>query len=156
MLLFGTKQNDYEREKYIMKNEIEKSKLVHDPLMARALLRRGMKAIDCKPLKNDKTRTVIVFKDTVEFRSVLAELSKEWVPVDMQVKEIVDPRAARAMLKNGMNLIDYKEAKVDDKSKMVFVFEDTEEFEEAYTNFVDEHRYNKEPSEYEQIEICFD
>ena len=139
-----------------MRNEIEKSKLVHDPLMARALLRRGMKAIDCKPLKNDKTRTVIVFKDTAEFRGVLAELSKEWVPIDMVVKEIIDPRVARAMLKNGMNLIDYKEAKVDDKSKMVFVFEDTDEFEKAYANFVDEHRFKKESEEYEQIELCFD
>lgn len=137
-----------------MKTEIEKSKLVHDPLMARALLRRGMKAIDCKPLKNDKTRTVIVFKDTPEFRSVLAELSKEWVPIDMSVKEISDPRIARAMLKRGMNLIDYKEAKIDGSSKMVFVFEATEEFEETYAQVLKERA--KRDAEYEQIEIKFD
>ena len=126
------------KERYIMRNENEKSKLVHDPLMARALLRRGMKAIDCKPLKNDKKRTVIVFRDTPEFRSVLAELSAEWVPVGVSVKEITDPRVARAMLKRGMNLIDYKESKIDDKTKMVFVFECTAEFEHEYECFMED------------------
>ena len=138
-----------------MRTDIEKSKLVHDPLMARALLRRGMKAVDCKPLKNDKTRTVIVFKDTPEFRSVLAELSKEWVPIDINIKEIYDPRIARAMLKRGMNLIDYKESKIDDKSKMVFIFENTDELEQLYTYLLEE-RVKKEFENSEPIELCFD
>lgn len=111
-------------------HENEKSKLVHDPLVARALLRRGCAVIDCKPLKNDRQRTVLVFKDTPKFRELLAELSKEWGDIEVETMEIVDPRMARALLKKGMTLVDYKESKVEDKTKMVFVFERNDDFDQ--------------------------
>lgn len=142
-----------------MRNKTEnvKSKLVHDPLVARALLKRGMHAIDCKPLKNDKKKTVIVFEDTPQFRKVLGELSEEWVPVDIAVKEVCDPRVARALLKRGMKLLDYKEAKIDGSSKMVFVFEATDELEDVYAQILQERA--KKDSEYEsdvRVEVDLD
>lgn len=142
-----------------MRNKIEnvKSKLVHDPLVARALLRRGMHAIDCKPLKNDKKKTVIVFEDTPQFRKVLGELSEEWVSVDIAVKEVCDPRVARALLKRGMKLLDYKEAKIDGSSKMVFIFEATDELEDVYAQILQERA--KKDSEYEsdvRVEVDLD
>ena len=137
-----------------MRTENVKSKLVHNPLVARALLKRGMHAIDCKPLKNDKKKTVIVFEDTPQFRKVLSELSEEWISVDVPVKEVCDPRVARALLKRGMRLLDYKEAKIDGSSKMVFVFEATDEFEMIYVQILEERA--KKDAEYEQVEIEFD
>ena len=137
-----------------IKTENIKSKLVHDPLVARALLKRGMHAIDCKPLKNDKTRTVIVFEDTPQFRQALSELAEDWISVDVPVKEVNDPRIARALLKRGMKLLDYKEAKANNPSKMMFVFEATDEFDEVYAQILEERA--KKDAEYEQIEIEFD
>ena len=113
-------------------HENEKSKLVHDPLVARALLRRGCEVIDCKPLKNDKKRSVLVFRDTPKFREHLSELCQEWATIDVEIMEISDPRMARALLKKGMTLVDYKETKVEDKTKMVFVFERNDDFDQIF------------------------
>ena len=118
--------------------------------MARALLRRGCEVIDCKPLKNDRQRTVLVFKDSPEFRTHLAELSKEWNDVDIGTMDIGDPRMARALLKRGMTLVDYKEAKVDDKNKMVFVFKYDEEFAQTLEILTEEAKAKKEAEELEQ------
>ena len=128
----------------------EKSKLVHDPLVARALLRRGCEVIDCKPLKNDKKRSVLVFRDTPKFRKHLSELYQEWSDIDVVTKEIDDPRVARTLLKRGMTLVDYKETKVDDKNKMVFVFEDNDNFQKELDIVVAEIcARNKRPFEFD-------
>lgn len=140
----------------------EKSKLVHDPLVARALLRRGCEVIDCKPLKNDKKRSVLVFRDTPKFRKHLSELYQEWDDIDVTTKDIDDPRVARMLLKRGMTLVDYKETKIDDKNKMVFVFEYNDEFEKELGDVVAEiGSRNKRSFEFEvefvaEVEVDLD
>ena len=120
----------------MIENTNVKSKLVFDPLTARALLKRGMKVIDCKPLKNDKKKTILVFEDTVEFRKALAEISNELGLVCENAINVEDPRIARALLKKQAKLIDYRLMKIEDKSKMVFVFENTDGIEEAIAEIV--------------------
>lgn len=120
----------------MIENTNVKSKLVFDPLTARALLKRGMKVIDCKPLKNDKKKTILVFEDTVEFREALAEISNELGLVCENAINVEDPRIARALLKKQAKLIDYRLMKIEDKSKMVFVFENTDGIEEAIAEIV--------------------
>ena len=120
----------------MIENTNVKSKLVFDPLTARALLKRGMKVIDCKPLKNDKKKTILVFEDTVEFRKALAEISNELGLVCENAINVEDPRIARALLKKQAKLIDYRLKKIEDKSKMVFVFENTDGIEEAIAEIV--------------------
>jgi hypothetical protein len=135
---FNTIQNDL-KERNNMREIIkdnEKSKLVHDPLVARALLRRGCEVIDCKPLKNDKKRSVLVFRDTPKFRKHLSELYQEWQEIDVATQDVEDPRVARTLLKRGMTLVDYKETKVDDKNKMVFVFEQNDAFQKELDDIV--------------------
>ena len=58
--------------------EIRKSKLVFDMRVCRKLLHAGMKCIDCKPLKTDKSKTVLVFEDTPEFQKAYEEISAEF------------------------------------------------------------------------------
>lgn len=60
-----------------MENTNVKSKLVFDYRACRALLKRGMKVIDCKPLKTDKTKPVLVFECTPEFEVALSEVMAE-------------------------------------------------------------------------------
>ena len=137
-------------------NENIKSKLVFDPLTARALLRRGMRAIDCKPLKNDRTKTIIVFEDTQEFRAALSEISKEWVSAEMNVHEIDDPRIARYLLKRGEHLVDYKAVRADGVTKMIFVFENTEEFQLALAQIIEEIEVKKIEWESKQLATDLD
>ena len=141
-----------------MRNKIEnvKSKLVHDPLVARALLKRGMHAIDCKPLKNDRTKTIIVFEDTQEFRAALSEISKEWASAEMNVHEIDDPRIARYLLKRGEHLVDYKAVRADGVTKMIFVFENTEEFQLALAQIIEEIEAKKIEWESKQLATDLD
>lgn len=65
-----------------MENTNVKSKLVFDYRACRALLKRGMKVIDCKPLKTDKTKPVLVFECTPEFEKALSE-----VMADLKAKD---------------------------------------------------------------------
>lgn len=60
-----------------MENTNVKSKLVFDYRACRALLKRGMKVIDCKPLKTDKTKPVLVFECTPEFENALVDVMAE-------------------------------------------------------------------------------
>lgn len=60
-----------------MENTNVKSKLVFDYRACRALLKRGMRVIDCKPLKTDKTKPVLVFECTQEFEVALSEVMAE-------------------------------------------------------------------------------
>lgn len=70
-----------------MENTNVKSKLVFDFRACRALLKRGMRVIDCKPLKTDKTKTVLVFEGTPEFEEALAEITAELKAKDEAKKE---------------------------------------------------------------------
>lgn len=54
-----------------------KSKLVFEPRAWRALLKKGMRVIDCKPLRSDPTRTVLVFEDTPAFQEAFADVMAE-------------------------------------------------------------------------------
>lgn len=67
-----------------------KSKLVFDYRACRALLKRGMRVIDCKPLKTDKTKPVLVFEDTPEFEAALAEVTAELKAKDEAKIEVVE------------------------------------------------------------------
>lgn len=122
----------------MIENTNVKSKLVFDPLTARALLKRGMKVIDCKPLKNDKKKTILVFEDTPEFRAALAEISNSLGDACENVANVDDPRVARALLKRQARLVDYRLIKDEDKSKMVFIFENINGLEEAMAEIIAE------------------
>lgn len=74
----------------ITENTNVKSKLVFDMRACRALLKRGMRVIDCKPLKTDKDRTVLVFENTPEFQVALAEITSELKAKDDAKKELVE------------------------------------------------------------------
>ena len=65
--------------------DIRKSKLVFDMRVCRKLLHAGMKCIDCKPLKTDKSKTVLVFEDTPEFQKAYEEISAEFKRKDENV-----------------------------------------------------------------------
>lgn len=65
-----------------MENTNVKSKLVFDYRICRALLKRGMRVIDCKPLRTDKTKPVLVFEDTPEFEEALVEITAEFKAKD--------------------------------------------------------------------------
>lgn len=67
-----------------------KSKLVFDYRACRALLKRGMRVIDCKPLKTDKTKPVLVFEDTPEFEEALAEVTAELKAKDEAKSEVTE------------------------------------------------------------------
>ena len=73
-----------------MENTNVKSKLVFDMRACRALLKRGMRVIDCKPLKSDKEKTVLVFEDTLEFQAALAEIMTELKEKDELKKESIE------------------------------------------------------------------
>ena len=73
-----------------MENTNVKSKLVFDMRACRALLKRGMRVIDCKPLKSDKEKTVLVFEDTLEFQAALAEIMTELKEKDELKKEPIE------------------------------------------------------------------
>ena len=73
----------------ITENTNVKSKLVFEPRAWRALLKRGMRVIDCKPLKDDKEKTVLVFEDTPEFQVALVEIMAEIKAKDDAKKELV-------------------------------------------------------------------
>lgn len=73
-----------------MENTNVKSKLVFDYRAVRMLLKRGMKIIDCKPLKTDKTKPVLVFEDTPEFRVALDEVMLELKTKDEEKKEVIE------------------------------------------------------------------
>lgn len=73
-----------------MENTNLKSKLVFDMRACRALLKRGMRVIDCKPLKSDKEKTVLVFEDTLEFQAALAEIMTELKEKDELKKEPIE------------------------------------------------------------------
>lgn len=75
-------------------NKNVKSKLVFDYRVCRLLLRAGMKVIDIKPLKTDKTKPVIVFEDTPEFEQALAEITAEFKAKDEAKNEAVETEAA--------------------------------------------------------------
>ena len=74
----------------ITENKNVKSKLVFEPRAWRALLKRGMKVIDCKPLKDNKDKTVLVFEDTPEFQVALAEIMAELKAKDDAKKEVTE------------------------------------------------------------------
>lgn len=66
-----------------------KSKLVFEPRAWRALIRKGFNVIDCKPLKTDPTRSILVFEDTPEFQEALAEIMADIKAKDDARKEAI-------------------------------------------------------------------
>jgi hypothetical protein len=74
----------------MIENTNVKSKLVFDYRACRALLKRGMRVVDCKPLKTDKTKPVLVFEDTPEFEEALTEVMAELKAKDEAKKEPVE------------------------------------------------------------------
>lgn len=75
-------------------NKNVKSKLVFDYRVCRLLLRAGMKVIDVKPLKTDKTKPVLVFECTPEFEEALAEIIAEFKAKDEAKNESVKTETA--------------------------------------------------------------
>ena len=69
---------------------------------------------------------------------------------------IFDAKIARKLLKQGYVVIDIKPNR-ENTDKSIFVFENTEEFQQALTKIMDEIQAKKEAEvEYEQLELCFD
>ena len=133
--------------------ENKKSKLIFDIFEAKALLRRGMKVVDCKPLNTDRTKTVLVFENTPEFRQVLSEIRNSY-KLNIDTKDIIDPRVARALLKRGMQMVDCRLSDVD-KSRMVFTFANTEAFQINCNEVINEIQAKKD-AESERLAIDLD
>ena len=69
---------------------------------------------------------------------------------------IFDAKIARKLLKQGFVVIDIKPNR-ENTDKSIFVFENTEEFQQALTEIMEEIQAKKEAeAEYEQPEMCFD
>lgn len=58
-------------------------------------------------------------------------------------KLVFDAKVARALCKKGFHIIDIKPLR-DDPDKTVFVFENTEDFQEAFAQIMDEIKAKKE------------
>ena len=69
-------------------------------------------------------------------------------------KLVFDARIARALCKKGFSIIDIKPLR-GEPDKTVFVFANTEEFQVAFTQILDEAKTKKE-SEYEQATFDLD
>ena len=137
------------------KNENKKSKLIFDILEAKALLRRGMKVVDCKPLNTDRSKTVLVFENTPEFRQALSEI-RNLCKLNIDTKDIIDPRVARALLKRGMQMVDCRLSDID-KSRMIFTFANTEVFQINLNEIMDEIQAKKDTeTKSEQPTIALD
>ena len=79
----------------------------------------------------------------------------ENIKIEMKKSKLVfDARIARALCKQGFYIIDIKPLR-GDPDKTVFVFENTEEFQMAFTHIMDEIKARKE-AESEQIMIDLD
>ncbi len=58
-------------------DESKETKLIFSPNVARALLKLGNTIVDIKPNKENKQRTVFVFKNDEHFRNSFNEAVKE-------------------------------------------------------------------------------
>ncbi|HCC07276.1 MAG TPA: hypothetical protein DEP72_03790 [Clostridiales bacterium] len=58
----------------IMETMTKKTKLVFNPVVARKLLKRGYHLIDLKPLKENKDKTIFVFKNDDKLVETLRSL----------------------------------------------------------------------------------
>lgn len=67
---------------------------------------------------------------------------------DKKSKLVFDPRIARPLCKRGFYIIDLKPLR-GEPDKSVFVFENTDEFQVAFAEIMDDIKSKKEP-EYEQ------
>lgn len=65
-----------------MESKNVKSKLCFDMRVCRKLIHMGCNVIDCKPLKTDKTRTVLVFEDNELFQKAFEEITAEFKAKD--------------------------------------------------------------------------
>ena len=68
---------------------------------------------------------------------------------------IFDAKIARKLLKQGFVVIDIKPNR-ENTDKSIFVFENTEEFQNALTQLMDEIKAKKEAEDPEQLAIDFD
>lgn len=58
--------------------DTRKSKLVFDMRVCRKLIHAGCNVIDCKPLKTDRSKTVLVFEDNEFFQNTLEKITLEY------------------------------------------------------------------------------
>lgn len=70
-------------------------------------------------------------------------------------KLVFDARVARALCKKNFPIIDIKPLR-GEPDKTVFVFANTEEFQAAFSQIMDEIKAKKESNEPEQLEMAFD
>lgn len=76
--------------------DTRKSKLVFDMRVCRRLIHMGCNVIDCKPLRGNEDKTVLVFEDTPEFQKALETVTAEFKAKDeARLKEALElPEAA--------------------------------------------------------------
>lgn len=60
----------------VAKDEVS-TKIIFKAYIARALLKRGHKIVDIKPLRDNPERTVFVFADSIKLRDDMSEITKE-------------------------------------------------------------------------------
>jgi hypothetical protein len=70
-------------------------------------------------------------------------------------KLVFDARIARALCKKNFPIIDIKPLR-GEPDKTVFVFANTEEFQVAFTQIIDDFKAKKELNEPEQLEMALD
>ena len=68
---------------------------------------------------------------------------------------IFDAKIARKLLKQGFVVIDIKPNR-ENTDKSIFVFENTEDFQNALTQLMDEIKAKKEAEEFEQLVMDID